>query len=234
MDNKEFDEALVTAAFAHAGLTGWAGLSIVEAARNAALPLDRARVRFPGPGAVLLRFGLMADSAALAEPANEPVARDRLFDLLMRRFDVLQQHRAGMLALLAYLPRDPVLSLALAGATLRSMAWMLETAGISAAGLRGTLRAQGLVAVWLYTLRAWRDDESADLASTMAALDKALDQAERYSSMLRGGSPAAAGDDDPLEGVVDLPDDSRAPEPPNALMNANPPPPPPETPPPTP
>ena len=234
MDITEFDQALVTAAFNHAALTGWSGLSIVEAARNAGLPLDQARLRFPGPGAVLLRFGLMADAAALVEPANEPLARDRLFDLLMRRFDVLQQHRAGMMALLAYLPRDPALSLTLAGATTRSMAWMLEAAGISAAGIRGTLRAQGMVAVWLYTLRAWRDDESADLASTMAALDKALDQAERFSSMLPGGATPPP-DDDPVEGVIDLPPEpgDDTPTPPDRLMNANPPPPPPEPPPPS-
>ena len=231
MDNSEFDQAMVTAAFAQAALTGWSGLSIVEAARNAGLPLDEARTRFPGPGAVLLRFGLMADRAALAEPANEPLARDRLFDLLMRRFDVLQQHRAGMLALLAHLPRDPLLSLALAGGTLRSMAWMLEAASISAAGLRGTLRAQALVAVWVYAVRAWRDDESADLASTMAALDKALDQAERFSNMLPGA--AAPPNDDLPDGVVDLPADTitEAPGPPDQLTKANPPPPPDATPP---
>ena len=235
MDTTDFDRAMVAAAFNQAALTGWSGLSIVEAARGAGLPLDQARLRFPGPGAVLLRFGLLADAAALAEPANEPLARDRLFDLLMRRFDVLQQHRAGMMALLAYLPRDPALSLALAGATTRSMAWMLEAAGISAAGLRGSLRAQGLVAVWLYTLRAWRDDESGDLASTMAALDKALDQAERFSGMM-GGSASPPPDDDPVEGVVDVPaeEDSDGPTAPDRLMNSNPPPPPEAPPPPSP
>ena len=216
MDNTEFDQALVTAAFAQAALTGWAGLSIVEAARTGGLPLDQARTRFPGPGAVLLRFGLMADQAALAEPANEPLARDRLFDLLMRRFDVLQRHRAGMLALLAHLPRDPLLSLTLGGATLRSMAWMLEAAGISAAGFSGTLRAQGLVAVWVYAVRAWRDDESADLATTMAALDKALDQAERFSSMLPGAAMASGDGGATPEGVIDLPSEpgDEEPEPP--------------------
>ncbi len=235
MDTTDFDRALIAAAFDQAALTGWSGLSIVEAARNAGLPLDQARLRFPGPGAVLMRFGLLADAAALAEPANEPLARDRLFDLLMRRFDVLQQHRPGMLALLAYLPRDPALSIALAGATGRSMAWMLEAAGISAAGLRGTLRSQGLVAVWLYTLRAWRDDESADLASTMAALDKALDQAERFSGMMPGGA-SPAGMDDPVEGVVDVPAEPAAEPPaaPDTLMISNPPPPPEQPPPPSP
>ena len=232
MDDTDFDKALVAAAFTQAGLTGWRSLSIVEAAQSAGLPLDRARARFPGPGAVLMKFGVLADQAALAEPATEPRARDRLFDLIMRRFDVFQAHRDGVTALLQVLPTDPALSLALGGATLRSMGWMLEAAGIPATGLRGQVRANGMVGVWLYTLRAWRDDASADLAGTMAALDKALDQAERFSSMfgLTTDSPGTSVDDaEVMEGVMDVPAEPGLP-----TMTVPPPPPPPDVPPPSP
>lgn len=205
MEDNEFDQALVTAAFEQASLTGWNGLSIVEAARSAGLPLDRARARFPGPAAVLMRFGLMADQAALAVPALEPSARERLFDLVMRRFDVLQQHRDGVIALLHDLPRDPGLALLLGGATLRSMGWLLEAAGVSAQGFRGRLRANALVGVWLYTLRAWKNDDSPDLAGTMAALDKALDRAGQASGMLRDrAAPSYDVPPDVLDGVVDV------------------------------
>ena len=224
MEDTEFDTALVAAAFVRAAETGWPGLSIVEAARDAGLPLDRARTRFPGPGAVLARFGVLADAAALAEPLGESTPRERIFDLLMRRFDVLQQHRDGMLALLRALPLNPALALPLGAATLRSMAWMLETAGLSAAGLRGLVRSNALVGVWLYALRAWKDDDSADLSGTMAALDKALDQAERVFDLV--APKTAAPYDDAMEGVVDLPDDGDAAADRLALSNPPPPPPP--------
>jgi hypothetical protein len=90
------------------------------------------------------------------------------------------------------LPTDPALALVLSAATGRSMAWMLEASGLSAAGVNGRLRTAGLVGVWLYALRAWTDDESVDLATTMSALDKALDQAEKLAGMLPGASAAAA------------------------------------------
>ena len=222
MDDTEFDKALVAAAFAQAGETGWSGLSIVDIARGAALPLDRARARFPGPEAVLRRFGVLADQAALEDASSVGTPRDRIFDLLMRRFDVLQQHRGGMLALLKILPLNPLLALALGAATLRSMAWMLETAGLSAAGLRGLVRSEALVGVWLYALRAWKDDDSADLAGTMAAMDRALDQADRLFDML--APKASPRDDDAMEGVIDLPDDPDAAA--DRLTQINPPPPP--------
>ena len=110
--------------------------------------------------------------------------RDRLFDMLMRRFDVMQAHRPGVLALLRALSADPGMALLLALATRRSMRWMLDAAGFDTSGLNGELHTRGLVGVWLWAVRAWRSDESADLAATMAALDKALNRAEEAARWL--------------------------------------------------
>lgn len=187
MSDTEFDSGLVAAVFRLAAEQGWPRVSVAAAARSAALPLDQARERFPGKFAVLLRFGRMADQAALKDSPGEGAVRDRLFDLLMRRFDTLQAHRAGVLALLRALPAEPATALLLTCATRRSMRWMLEAAGVGTAGLRGELRVRGLMAVWLWTLRAWERDESADLSSTMAALDNALRRAESAAQWLGGG-----------------------------------------------
>jgi AcrR family transcriptional regulator len=189
MDDLEFDRALITAALELAAQRGWHRVSVAQAARHAGLPLDRARTRFPGRLAVLFRFVRMADRAALATVTEEGAARDRLFDMLMRRIDVLQAHRAGVLAVMRALPCDPPAALLLAAANLRSMGWMLEGAGISATGPFGMLRAKGLLAVWVWTLRAWRRDTSDDLAPTMAALDKALTQAGQAAAWLRARRP---------------------------------------------
>ena len=212
MDNAEFDRAVVSAVFDQAALRGWADVSLVEAAQEAGLDLARVRARFPGRGAVLMRFGVQADGAALAGATTEGTPRERLFDILMNRFEALQAHRGGVIALLAALRTDPATSLLLYGATLRSMKWLLEAAGIPASGLLGTFRVHGLMAVWLYALRAWERDESADLSGTMAAVDRALDramQAER-SAPGRASDPPPASEppaDAPLGPVTDLPGD---------------------------
>ena len=209
MDDAEFDRALIAAAFEQMAQRGWARLSIGEAARSAGLPLDRARLRFPGRGALLLKFGRLADQAALAEAVFEGSARDRLFGMLMRRIDVLQTHRGGVLALLAAVPGDPLLAVVLAGTNLRSMAWMLQAAGVATAGPAGTLRAQALVGIWLWTLRIWRNDASPDLAQTMATLDYALLWAERWSRWL-GGAGAASDDAAPPDPEPPFPEEPPA------------------------
>ncbi|MEJ0045048.1 MAG: TetR family transcriptional regulator [Rhodospirillales bacterium] len=192
MDDAEFDRALIAAAFALAGREGWGEVSVAAAARDAGLALERARARFSGRDAILLRFGRHADEMAVAGALTEGSPRDRLFDVLMRRIDALQAHRAGVVALLRALPGNPPLALLLAVATQRSMAWMLEACGLSAGGLRGLLRSKGLTAVWLYVVRAWEGDESTDLSPTMAALDRALARAERVGAWLEGAGEASA------------------------------------------
>jgi ubiquinone biosynthesis protein COQ9 len=187
MDDDAFDRALIGAAFALAAEQGWHGMTIAAAAGAAGLPLARARERFPGRATLLLRFGRIADQAALAELSPEGPVRDRLFDLLMRRLDVLQAHRAGVLSLMRALPREPGTAMLLVCATRRSMRWFLQAVGIPTTGLRGELKLRGLIGVWLWTLRAWERDESSDLGATMAVLNDALGRAEQAVRWLHGG-----------------------------------------------
>ena len=187
MSDQEFDTALIAAVFRLAADQGWARVSVVAAALDAELSLAEARRRFPGKRAVLRRFGGLMDEHALAAAVHEGPVRDRLFDLLMGRFDVMKPHREGVRALLRYLPCDPAGALDLACATRHSMRWMLAAAGQPANGLRGALRVQGLVAVWLWAFRAFEHDETEDLSATMAALDSALGRAHEAASWLAGG-----------------------------------------------
>ncbi len=200
------DAALVAAAFADIGEHGWAGMSLVRAARAAGIAPEVARRRVSGRGALLLRFGALADAHALRGAAADGPERDRLFDIVMRRIDFLQEHRPGVVALLRALPTDPLAATMLAAASLRSMAWLLEGAGIGAGGPAGGLRAAGLLAVWTWTVRAWQRDTSEDLSGTMAALDAALGRAERAAGWMASrsgvGSGAAAPADDVSTTVV--------------------------------
>jgi ubiquinone biosynthesis protein COQ9 len=184
MDDDAFDRALIAAGFAQAAELGWRHVTIPGAARAAGLPLARARARFPGRATLLLRFGRIADQSALAELTTDGTIRDRLFDLVMRRIDVLQAHRAGVVALLRALPCEPPTAVLLACATRRSLRWLAQAVGVELRGLRGELKLRGLVAVWLWTLRAWERDDSTDLSPTMAALDQALSRAEQAARWL--------------------------------------------------
>ena len=164
---------------------GWHDLSLAEIAEAAGLPLVEAYRVHDSKQAILAAFSRSIDIEVLADDslpeswdADETSARDRLFDVLMRRFDALQPYREGLGNILADQPRDPLAALCGAGRLLGSMAAMLEAARISSDGLKGALRVKGAAAIYLATLRVWLRDDSADMAKTMAALDGYLRRVE--------------------------------------------------------
>lgn len=211
MREESFDNDLVSAAFHLASEQGWHHVSAAAAARHAGLDLAMARERFSRPGAILARFGQLADTHALTGALTEGTVKDRLFDILMRRVDFHQQHRGGVLALGRVIPLNPALGAWLAKRTLYSMGWMLEGAGVSAKGLRGELRKRGLMAVWAWTMRAWARDDTEELSATMAALDIALVRADQFATQFSNVQPAGTGvpeamPDAPFESPAENPD----------------------------
>ena len=102
--------------------------------------------------------------------AEEP-PRERLFDVLMRRLEILTPHKAAVRSLTRSAMRNPPLAFALNGLAVQSQQWMLTAADIGASGPRGMVRAQGLAVLFASVLRTWVDDDDPGLARTMAALD---------------------------------------------------------------
>src|SRR3954466_9346424 len=122
-------------------------------------------------------------ASASGDMAEEP-PRERLFDVLMRRIEVMAPHREAIRSLMKSASCNPGLAFALNGLAVRSQTWMLTAADIDAAGPRGMLRAQGLAMLFASVLRTWVDDEDEGLARTLAALDRALARGQRRSGML--------------------------------------------------
>ncbi len=87
MTDQEFDQALISAAFTLAAASGWAAVTPAAAARAGGLKLEQARARFANAHAILLRFGQLADEHALSDALDIGPVRERLFDVVMRRFD---------------------------------------------------------------------------------------------------------------------------------------------------
>jgi len=176
---------LVETAFAAAAERGWRSLSLNDIAAEAKLPLSKVYPVFGSKQAILDAFAGQIDERVLAgQPVWDPedTPRDRLFDVLMRRFDALAPYKAGLAAVLRDTGLDPVARLCGAPQLTRSMAWMLEAAAIDSHGPLGSLRTQGLAVLWLGAIRVWLTDDSPDMAKTMAALDARLRRADRWAA----------------------------------------------------
>ena len=182
---KDASQVIIEAALTLAASRGWARVGLGDIAEAAEVSLAELRAEFSSKQAIVAAYAASLDREVLAardpEMAGRP-ATERLFDVLMKRFDLLNAQKDGVGAILRSCPSDPEAILCGPLTLRRSMRWMLEAADLSSAGLQGRLRANALCTLYLSMLPVWLRDDSEDMARTMAVLDrrlKRLDQCTR-------------------------------------------------------
>ena len=182
---KSVKERAVAAALDLAARMGWDMITLADIADKAHCSLAELSELFDDKGDILIAYERSVDKRVLesfSEPDLSSPERDRLFDILMERFDVLNEHRDALVSVLKSMLLDPKQLVIGCPHLARSMAWMLEAAGIDSSGAKGAVQVAGLTAVYLYALRVWSKDESADLSKTMAAVDRGLNRAEQAAN----------------------------------------------------
>ena len=161
----------------------WNDIEIGDIAQEANVTLAEFRDAFPSKGAVLAGLARRIDKAVLEgtsdDLAEEP-ARERLFDVLMRRLDAMAPYKRALRRIAFALRSDPLSMLALNGVGLNSMRFMLAAANISAEGPLGRLKIQGTVIAFANTLETWFTDDDPAQARTMARLDREIRRGERF------------------------------------------------------
>ena len=176
-------ERIVEALMELAAEREWDDFGIGDVAERAGLSLADFRDAFPSKGAVLAAFSRKIDRVVLDAPVSalaDEAARERLFDVLMRRLDALAPYRLALQSVSEWVKREPLAAAALNGVVTNSMRFMLAAAGIEAEGATGAIKLQGLVLAWARVLDVWYEDDDPGLARTMSALDKELARGETW------------------------------------------------------
>ena len=162
-------------------------ITISSICASANVSLADFRDAFPSKGAVLGGFSRRLDRAVLEHGGAQNIdegAKERLFDVLMRRLDAMAPWREGLREITQYLRRDPMAALAVNQVLVNSMRFMLEAAGIAHEGAAGAIKLQGLVLAWARIVDVWLADDEPGLARTMAELDRVLTRGEKSVATL--------------------------------------------------
>ncbi|MCG8505273.1 MAG: hypothetical protein MI755_11750 [Sphingomonadales bacterium] len=142
---------------------------------------------FDGKASLARALSRQVTAEALAnldtfDPDDPP--RDRLFEVLMARFDALNPIKETVRAIVRASPSDPMLAAEMACATGHAMAQALDAAKLPSGGLLGPARVQALGLAYLSTVRVWLADDTPDMAKTMAHLDRQLGRLGRLAAFL--------------------------------------------------
>jgi AcrR family transcriptional regulator len=187
MANDANRDKIITAFLALLAEKPFEKINLSAVAERAGVSLADMRGQFGSTFDMLNAFVRDTDRKVLAGGEREDAessVRDRLFDVLMRRFEALQPHREAIRSLARSAQRHPGFALALNRLAVRSQQWMLSAAGIDSSGLVGGLRAQGTAVMYARVMRVWLEDDDPGLARTMAELDRDLSTGARLATLL--------------------------------------------------
>ncbi len=183
----------VRAALDLAEKRGWGDTSLADIAQAAGVSLADLRREFTCKSDILRAFQVEIDAEVLAKAkaAGEGQSpRDRLFEIIMTRFELMAPYKGALKRIVAYLSCRPGESATFLCSALASQYWMLAGAGAKLDGPGGALRVSGLTAIYGKVFHVWLDDDTPSLDKTMAALDKRLARGERMLNR----AEAACGD----------------------------------------
>ena len=231
MDERE--TAIVTAAFRLAATRAWSEVKLADVAAESGLSLADMAGAIGGKADILRLYGRQLDFRMLASLETDPVSgspHDRLFDILMRRLELMDGDKAAIRSIVA----TPAASLPdyalLAGSMLQSQDWILSAAGLEDSGLRGAMKTTGLALVYVRTLKVWSNDDDDGLARTMAQLDRSLRDGADWISRLETPMTLATALSSLARGFLKARRGPPPSHPQDATSSATPPPPAPETP----
>ena len=172
----------VEAALRLAGKIPWGHISLSDIAAEAKMPEDDFRALFPTKLSLLEAYGSQVDERVKTRGKSismDEKMKDRLFEAIMIRLDILGDHRDAVASIIrATLRGNPKTIIAGASAMRRAMAQLLDLCGEPSGGLCRQFKLRALGLIYLSVLRVWLSDDTPDTGKTMAALDKALARAE--------------------------------------------------------
>lgn len=164
--------AIAKAALEELQYCSWSDLSLIQIANR--LDVDAGRIYSSIPSRRLLVHAVvdfLISETDLPPPDASDSVNDRLFGLFMGLFDVLQKYRASILSIKKAASQNPKIIGIVFAELHNAIPSLLRRMHLAAKGFIG-LRNLALVALWCKLFKLWLNDNSTDLSSTMAGVDR--------------------------------------------------------------
>lgn len=188
-------DKIINATLQLAAVVGWTDLKLSSIAAETKVTLSDISSEFASKADILDAFMARTDAQLLArldeEEESEELPRDRLFDVLMHRFELLEPYKPALRAISKDLRWNPQDWAVAGNASLRSQGWILAGAGIEESGFQHLIKRGGLAYIYGRVFQIWLEEGDAGLSKTMAELDRRLRQGENI--LERSSTPMAIG-----------------------------------------
>lgn len=183
--DRDIIEKGIEAALDLASSRSWSELTLKQIAELAGLSLSDFNGRLT-KDLLAMEVDPFLDRFMSAEPVDmSDDARTRLFDVIMLRFEAMEDRRDGIASWIRARDSSPRMLMERVSGRSATAKWALVSAGLDN-DTGAPMPAKVLAIAWVVaqTERAWKKETSADFSRTMAALDKELRKAEERMGWL--------------------------------------------------
>ena len=111
--------------------------------------------------------------------------KDMIFEILMIRFDILQNHRKGVISIFKSFKTKPKELFFLLPNILDSILLMMKHTKIPVQGIIGQIKIKGIFFIYITSFFVWLKDETSSLEKTMTAVDQYLNQADNIVKFIK-------------------------------------------------
>ncbi len=105
--------------------------------------------------------------------------RDMLFEIMMARYDILNEYRTSVKNIINHFISRPQGVLKLIPKLIESKILIATFANINPSGIQGVIKIKIIFSLYYITLFTWFNDENESLEKTMSTLDKYLNTIEK-------------------------------------------------------
>ena len=169
---------IIQTAFDLAAIHSWNDITLNDIAIAAELDCMKVTALFPCKSDIITAYARIVDNRLIKEMDNtfggSESRHDKLFDIMMARYDILNENRAALISIINGLTLNPKQGMETLPALCNTITTILNIAGENSDDWRGAIKISALSIIYLKSLREWINDDTADMASTMAGLDKSL------------------------------------------------------------
>jgi AcrR family transcriptional regulator len=164
----------------------WADITMADIAQEAKIESSILTALFEDKSTILSAYARQIDLRLEDEfkgQGGDESTRDRLFDIVMERFDILNENRLSIISILNAITLQPYEALSSLPFLCRSSETMLGLAGYKTNGWKGCALITAFAIGYIKILRDWVNDDTPDMAATMASVDKALNYFDKLGNM---------------------------------------------------
>ena len=172
---------------------GWEEFSIEELSIREKIPLNELKIYFKCKYSIVDRFSKLIDknieSKLRIQDFENSSKKDILFELMMMRFDEMDEFKSSLAKILDASKNKPLLISIITKNVMNTMDFFLELSNSYNNYAFDFLKKNFLFLIYSITFKTWLSDNTEELSKTMAELDRLLSTAENFQKKISSFLP---------------------------------------------